>query len=250
MLAKLQHFLFAPSREYPFTAPVHFHLKKDSHKNLWGWKPLATFLYASKNLRQKHTFLEVNERIIEIPWVFSHLNFLKGGKVLDVGWLESSVPLSLATAGFAVTGIDIRKGEISHPNLTPLQADICNSGLPNNKFDTVIMLSTMEHIGLDTLYGKAGKDTSDQKAIDECLRVLKPKGKLLITTPIGKAYFQNNFMRCYTAERLKNMLKGATITEFRYFSPNPQKTTWMEVSERELPKSPLFGVALIAVQKK
>jgi len=250
MLATLRHFLFAPSRDYPFTAPVHFHLKKDGLSNVWGWKPWATYLYANRSLRQKHTFLEVNERIIEVPWIFNSLNFQKPGKVLDVGWLESSVPLSLATAGFEVTGIDIRKGDISHPNLTQLQADICNSGLPKSAFDVVMMLSTMEHIGLDTLYGKAGKDSSDQKAIDECLRVLKPNGKLLITTPVARTYYQDTFMRRYTTDRLKNMLKSATITELRYFKPNQNQTVWREVAENELPEAPQFGVALLSVQKK
>lgn len=250
MKRPLTHFLFAPSREYPFTAPIHFHLKKDAFSNLWGWKPFSTWLYANTKLRKKHTFLEVNERIIELPWIFNQLNFKKRGKVLDVGWLESPVSISLATAGFSVTGIDIRKGELSHPNITQLQADICHSGLSAKQFDTVILLSTLEHIGLDTVYGKAPANSSDQRAVDECLRVLKPKGMLLITTPVAKTYSQDNFMRIYTPEKLKFLVKNATIEELRYFVPNKQRTVWQEVSENELGSPSQFGVALLAVQKR
>lgn len=251
MWQKIQHFLFAPLRPYPTTAPIHYQLNNPSLKNLWGWKPFATILYASGSLRQKHTHLDINERIIEIPWIFSQIDFGKNkkGKVLDVGWLESTVGISLATAGFQVTGIDIRKGELTHPNFRSIQGDICQSDLPSNTFDYVILLSTVEHIGLDTLYGKANPNTSDQRAINECLRVLKPGGKLLITTPVAKQARKDSFMRVYTPKILRSHLKKAKIQSMQFFASSNSRLAWNEVSENNLPTLPSFGVALIAVRK-
>ncbi len=249
MFQRLTQFLFAPTRPYPTTAPIHFQLKNRSLTNIWGWKPFSTVMYASSPLRSQHTDLDVNERIIEIPWIIHQLSFKKKGNVLDVGYLESSLGISLATAGFSVTGIDIRPADLSHPNFTALHADICKNTLPSNHFHYVILLSTLEHIGLETLYGKVDSKSSDQKAIQECLRVLKPGGTLLITTPVAKKFRKDSFMRVYTPGRLKKLLTRAQVKSLQFFAPDTKRQFWSEVTEQKLPNLPQFGVALISATK-
>lgn len=249
MLEKLKQFLFVPSREFIATAPIHYVLKNSSNWNILGWKPLATFLYASGFLRKVCTKIDVNERIIEVPWVYSQLDFKKKGTVLDIGWLESTLPISLATAGFKVTGLDIRSGELTHPNFTTIKGDICQTTMASNKFDYVILLSTMEHIGLNTMYGDTNKGSSDLKAITHCLRVLKPNGKLLITTPVAKKAAVNDFLRIYSPAILKRLVKSGALKSIEFYAANKQRTAWSEVSEKELPEPPNFGVALLVVKK-
>ncbi|PIR62140.1 MAG: hypothetical protein COY81_02535 [Candidatus Pacebacteria bacterium CG_4_10_14_0_8_um_filter_43_12] len=249
MFQKLKQFLFVPSREFVATAPIHYVLKSLSSWNLLGWKPLATVLYASPQLRAGWTKLDVNERIIEVPWVYSQLNFKKKGKVLDIGWLESTLPISLATAGFSVTGLDIRSGELTHPNFEGLVGDICETKLPSNSFDYVILLSTLEHIGLNTLYGRAASGSSDKKAVEQCLRVLKLSGKLLITTPVAKQAAVNDFMRIYTPAILKRLVRNGAIESLEFFKANQNRTAWSVTSENDLPTPPDFGVALVVVKK-
>ena len=249
-LQRLKHFLFVPSRPFEVTSPVYYCLKNPSQWNIFGWKPLATLVYAFPALRRKLTRRDTNERIIEVPWIFSKLNFSQKGKILDVGWLESTISLSLATAGFSVTGIDIRKGDIEHPNITARVEDICCTTLRENTFDTVILLSTLEHIGLESMYGSVDKKSSDQKAILSCLRVLKPGGKLLITTPVGAIASRNNFMRVYTPSSLRKILRTAQIDSMTFFVPNDDRTLWREVNEKELVHVTGFGVALISARKR
>jgi len=248
-MKKIIDFLFVTSRPFTVTAPIHHRLKHLSLTNLFGWKPFSSIVFARSAFRKLHTVIDVNERIIEIPWLFSKIDFEKKGKVLDIGYLESTVPFSLATAGFAVTGIDIRQSEIQYPNFTTIVADICDNTLKSNQFDYVILLSTIEHIGLQTVYGTVSSESSDQKAIAECFRVLKPGGKLLITTPIAREMFVNDFMRCYTKDSLEELLSEGNVTSFECYGPSADRAYWKKVALNKLPSPPAFGVALIELVK-
>lgn len=250
MLQRLKLFLYTIARPESGTPPLHYLLKNPSTGNIWAWKPFSSFMFANAELRKKHMTLDVNERVIEVPWIFSQFDLHKKQKVLDVGYLESSVALSLATAGFQVTGIDIRRGDIFYPNLKTVQEDICQTTLKDKSFDVIILLSTLEHIGLDSMYGRVAKSSSDQIAIDSCHRLLKSGGTLLLTTPVAHTASQNNFMRIYTPTRLKQMLKSFKIESTEFYAPQKNRKYWQKVIAKELPESPKFGVALIKAKKK
>ena len=67
----------------------------------------------------------VNERVVEIPYVFRALAGVdSGARVLDVGASESSVCLSLATLGYQVTAIDPRPNPLSHERLEVIEGRI------------------------------------------------------------------------------------------------------------------------------
>jgi ubiquinone/menaquinone biosynthesis C-methylase UbiE len=63
----------------------------------------------------------------------------------------------------------------------------------DNVFDAIFCVSTLEHVGMNnTIYGLGVEDdhVSQLDAMREMYRILKPKGKLLLTLPFGK--FQNH----------------------------------------------------------
>jgi 2-polyprenyl-3-methyl-5-hydroxy-6-metoxy-1,4-benzoquinol methylase len=169
--------------------------------------------------------------------------------ILDIGWLESTVAVSLASLGHHVTGIDLRAGELTHPNLKSFAGDVCTAKLPKKHFDVIILLSTLEHIGLETVYGSVKKTSDDQAAIDRCWELLKPGGTLLITTPAANALYQNDFMRWYTPARLKALLKKWTRVQYRFFSGDAARQHWQETDAKHLPQPPDFGVALCIARK-
>lgn len=245
MLDQIKKILYQPLRPFPTTQPVHYQLKNNFFSKLMGWKPLSSIMYTQNLARKIFTNLNINERLIEVPWIYNQFNFKKKGRVLDVGCCESTLSISLASLGFQVVGIDTRSYELQHPNFTFLQEDICQTSLKEKTFDFIICLSTLEHIGLNSLYGQSPKSTSDKKTLQVCLRLLKPGGKLLLTIPCAKKYFQNNFTRIYTPQRISRLLRPYKIVSQRFFAPNITKTIWQEVSALRLPFPPNFGVTTI-----
>lgn len=189
----------------------------------------------------------VSERVIEAPFVIR--NVTDGDeRVLDVGCCESVVPIELAHLGHKVWAVDQRKYPVSHPNLTFLQADICNSGLPSEFFDTAISLSTVEHIGIG-FYGDPVHEQGDVDAIKELRRVLKPGGKLILTAPFGVA--RDSWQRTYDSARLDRLLSGFSVTSARYYKKCGQ--SWIEVAKDELSEVDSVmdteGVVLLVARK-
>lgn len=90
---------------------------------------------------------------------YARLLSLKGGKVLDVGIAGDEKPSG--NYKFFGEGNEWKTLDC-FPEYNPdIVADICNSGLPDNSFDLVILSNTLEHI------------FDFKKAIGEVIRISK-----------------------------------------------------------------------------
>lgn len=248
MLSILKKIFFAPVRAYPTTQPISYQLNSDIFSKISGIKPFSSIMYLVDDWRSQVTHLDTNERIIELPFVFNQLDFNKKGQVLDIGCCESFVSINLATAGFQVTGMDIRDYPLQHPNLKFIKDDICQTKI-KTKFDYVISLSTLEHIGLDTIYGQSDQRTDDKKAIDKAHSLLKKNGKLILTLPASRKDWQTSFMRMYSPKKLEQYLDKFAKVNIRYFAPDKKRNYWIEIKASDLPGQPNFGVALVVATK-
>lgn len=117
------------------------------------------------------------------------LELKPGDKVLEVGCGRGVFLDRLVTEyGIKATGIDIAKkavteGEKESVNKLDLRvADAAKLPFPDAFFDVVMSFDTLEHV----------KD--QEKAITEMMRVLKPKGKILIYTINKKQRFTWNWL--------------------------------------------------------
>ena len=111
------------------------------YKRRFDWRSLKRKPFIKKAL--------LNERIIEIPFAIDALSgMVKSGKILDLGCMESVLPLFLAGLGFQVTGFDFRKYPYQAPNFKFVQGDILKMPFENGSFDAVTCVSTIEHIGI------------------------------------------------------------------------------------------------------
>jgi SAM-dependent methyltransferase len=134
-----------------------------------------------------------DERVVEYPWLFS-----RGlrGRVLDAGSvlnhrhvLERVLPVveELTIATLAPEPLAFNSMGISY-----LYADLRDLPLRDERFDEVVCLSTLEHVGMDnTFYGAAGERAADPseeaaKALGELLRVVKPGGRIHLSLPWGR----------------------------------------------------------------
>ncbi len=158
--------------------------------------------------------------------------------ILDVGGSESLLPLQFAKRGQSVTVYDFREYSEQHPNLTSVQGDFLANELPDNCFDYVVMISTIEHIGFGS-YGAPVYSDGDFKAISEATRVLKPSGRLVLTFPFAsKEHHIAGFERWYDLERVKRLFEGMHIISEEYYIPHTiilgRVTKWVPASLEQI----------------
>ena len=167
----------------------------------------------------------VNERIAEIPYVFSAIAQLKqGARVLDVGASESTIALSLASLGYDVTALDVRPYPFSHPRLRAIVAAV-QEWETNERFDAVVCLSTIEHIGLGAYGQEASDGREDIAAMRRIHQLTKPGGLLVLTTRFGEPA-ADDFQRTYDQGGLDELLEGWSVDELTILR-RENETTWV-----------------------
>jgi len=179
--------------------------------------------------------LKPTDRFIEYPFLV--LNLPKApAKVLDVGCAGSFFPLMLAGFGYDVYGIDIREyailNRLKFNNFQFIKEDIGANSFPDNFFDAVLAISTVEHIGLSGRYG-AGEDAfGDKKAMLQIKRVLKPKGILILTVPFGKAKTIKPYNRVYDVALINELMGGFRIEKEEYYMLD-SRDNWYKCPKEE-----------------
>ncbi len=177
----------------------------------------------------------LSERIVEYPFVLRNLNLAQGGLVLDVGCGSSYFPPILASLGYQTYGIDVEDYPVETPNFKFVKTDVRRTGFPDAFFDRILVISTMEHIGIKhfgTAAGSSGLDDvgADRQAMRELVRILKPGGKILMTVPFGKiGRVIRNYQRFYTSNSLGLLLDGVSLESEEYYAK--QGLSWTRVTK-------------------
>lgn len=95
----------------------------------------------------------------------------KTGKLLEIGSFPFTITHELKQKSFNVYGVDFN---YNNKKYNVVKCDIECQPLPfkDNYFDNVLMMQVLEHLGHNPMF-----------ALYEIKRVLKPKGKLILSTP-------------------------------------------------------------------
>jgi SAM-dependent methyltransferase len=182
------------------------HMGYRAQFGLWINEPVAVRYEANRV-----TWHYTNERVVEIPFVLQTLAKLSiPSRILDIGSCESLVPLFLASLGHRVTALDIREYSYSHPRLYSVRTNIVDWCGDGQSYDAVVLLSTLEHIGLPCYSNEVIDLEADRKAMEVVHRVLRPGGTLILTVPFGLSN-RDDFQRTYSASDLKELLQGFSI---------------------------------------
>jgi len=208
-------------------------------------------LFSSYLIKNSKTVF--SERIIEYPILFQHL---KPGpcRILDFGCVEDLLPIHLASLGYRVTGMDFRPYPFTHKNFDFIQEDILSWVPPDEAFDTVVSISTVEHVGL-SVYGDPVCKDGDKIAIEKLWRCLRKRGELIITLPAGKTCIERG-MRIYDGQAVKELVPMIETMRF-FYKPN-RYGEWQETTEEVISKliyddyrtiSPAQGVVFIVSRK-
>jgi SAM-dependent methyltransferase len=156
---------------------------------------------------------DVNERIVEIPYVLGAVASLApGSHVLDFGATESTVALSLASLGHDVVAADLRPYPLQHPRLKLLVGPIEEWSGPERPFDAVVCLSALEHVGLGAYEETPTAGELDRVIAERFKRWLRPGGELVLTAPYG-AWEVGETQRVYDASHLDALLAGWRIVD-------------------------------------
>lgn len=136
----------------------------------------------------------LDERIVEIPWVVANLP--SEGPVLDAGSaLNHPIFLDRVMPRVESLTITTFTEEEAHPELGPsyVTSDLRALPFESESFETIVCISTLDHVGMDnSAYGAAETRSDDpdrevELAVSELHRVLRPGGRLLVTVPYGRA---------------------------------------------------------------
>lgn len=211
-----------------------------------------------------------SERLMEVPWAAQW--FTPNARLLDIGFTMSSLDwLGLLLAAAREMGVEIQAADIVKPervlsrypedwrdqiqDVAIAIGDIRTLDLPENHFDMVTCISTIEHIGFD----EASVDdpnsafkreetaddapshrspTVDAEVMAAFRRSLKPGGRVVMTVPMGAGgptLIQDSmglYARYweYEAESWHNLTHqpGFNVTEERFFAFGTD-TCWSEV---------------------
>jgi SAM-dependent methyltransferase len=133
-----------------------------------------------------------------------------GSSVLTVGVLSAHIPIIF---------VDYRPLEAPQSGLTPVGGDITRLPFADASITSVSCLHVIEHIGL----GRYG-DLLDAKGADhaatELQRVLAPRGRLYLSTPIGRERVCFNAHRVFSVATIVGMFSQLRLVEFSYVDDN------------------------------
>lgn len=112
----------------------------------------------------------------EYPWAMQRAELEPGARVLDAGCGDSIFPVYLAAHGYRVTAVDLEftadLGDLHGVNAEYLRGDLTCLPLESRSYDRIFCISVIEHLPEDQI----------PIAMQELRRVLRPGGRLLLTT--------------------------------------------------------------------
>jgi SAM-dependent methyltransferase len=174
----------------------------------------------------------IDERVVELPWLFSKLTcnpetLFDAGSVLNHLYILRNDKLINKKITILTLAPEKRNYYSLHSGISYVFDDLRACPFKDKFFDTIISLSTIEHIGLDNEVFTGNKD--DQKtpgdyieAVLEFYRLLKPGGKLYLSFPFGKKA-NHGWFQVFDKEMVEKLLdtfkpKTYEALFFRYFS--------------------------------
>ena len=158
---------------------------------------------------------------------------LPSGRVLDVGCGDGGFLQRMHRRGWSGTGVDFDSKAIENAKarhgaaLTLLNTDLAQARFPDDSFDVVTMSHVIEHV-LDPV-----------ALLVEARRVLKPGGRLVVTTPnvqsVGHKKFQDcwwgldapRHLQIFTLTALKQCARKASFTAINATSSAANADTFM-----------------------
>lgn len=239
---------FEVSFPYFLEYPIKIVVKKLGFLGFFGWlfQKFGRRLVTGENI-------VISERIVEIPSVYMFLGALAkaSDKILEIGHVNSSLSLELASLGFKVTAIDIRDYPLSHPNLSNIKGDFLSYSF-SEKFNWVVSVSTIEHLGFNKRYGGNQENILglDKDAFQKIKELLADNGRFVLTVPYAKNERADTWFKTYTRASLNSLLNSFFAIDSSRFFVRLGKHWSENQNLANDPEYPYDGVAIFLLSKK
>jgi hypothetical protein len=151
-----------------------------------------------------HTWL--NERAVEVPYILDLLRSAPTDSTLEIGNVLSHY--------FEFDHAVVDKWEKCY--YRPIINSDLNEFIPEKPFDLIISISTIEHVGWDE---RPRKPEQVLKALDKIQSLLSPKGKAVLTIPVG----YNQYLDTHVEEWLSDTIKADCLKRLS------RENQWAEV---------------------
>jgi SAM-dependent methyltransferase len=149
-----------------------------------------------------------NERTVEVPIVRNIVKKYRGKKILEVGNVLSHY--------FPTSHDILDKYEKSERVINQDVVDY----RPSKKYDLIISISTLEHVGFDEEKKEPGKIL---RAVENLKNCLAPGGEMVVTLPLG-----------YNPELDKLLKEGKLgFTEYHFMKRVSADNRWVETESLE-----------------
>ena len=193
----------------------------------------------------------IDERVIEYPWLLSHIPdgdglLLDAGSALNFEFLLDMSPLR--EKKIFISTLAPESNFYPEKNISYIYEDLRSSCFKDNFFDYIVSISTIEHIGLDNTLLYTEDETKKEndphsylKAIDEFRRMLKPNGKLYLTLPFGK-YKNHTWFQVFNAEMLDRVIQIFSSNKYKEFIFRYESTGWVVSSREESREATCFDI--------
>jgi SAM-dependent methyltransferase len=151
-----------------------------------------------------------SERLVEYEFVARNLmSPRRQAAILDIG--SGGSRLAKAINEFGKGRWQLFRMDIAEESDCDIRMDARMIGFRNEVFSQVICISTIEHIGIGINGGDDDDDDDgDIKTLKEILRILKKRGRAIITVPYGKIKKPDH--RVYDRQALSRLV--AAVNEF------------------------------------
>jgi SAM-dependent methyltransferase len=149
------------------------------------------------------------------------LAYVSGSRVLEAGAGEGYGAGLLSRLAASVVALDYDASAVTHvaaeyPGVPVVRGNLVRLPFADRSFDLVVSLQTVEHLW-------------DQKAfVAECLRVLRPGGRFVLSTPNRRTFPPGNpfHERELDAAELRDLLTGHGSLELHGVSHGPRLVAW------------------------
>ncbi len=182
----------------------------------WGGiTPDAVCRYLSE--RWQHDFMRKFEYVFQARCLLR--DDVRTDRLVDMGGgysYSTVVPMLLKLSGSTVLSIDVLHHQRrSRYGVEYVCGNCIETGLPAVSADVVMLVSTLEHVGLGR-YGDPLAVDGDIRCMREAHRILKPGGHVILTIPYGYPTVVFNMHRIYDDGRVGLLAEGFTTVHTEY----------------------------------